>query len=99
MAAGQPWLVPTVRVCVSQCVQCSKCHLFDCSVCLLLPAAVGSAEASEPGTTGRAAALAAAAPAAAGQPAAAAAGAAAEALEVRLAGQVHLKCLLGYNWM
>lgn len=44
--------------------------------------AVGSAEASEPGTTGRAAASAAAAPAAAGRPAAAAAGAAAGASEV-----------------
>lgn len=60
---------------------------FDSSVCLLPSAAVGSVEASEPGTTGRAAASAAAAPAAAGQPAAAVAGAAAEASEVRGAGQ------------
>lgn len=60
--------------------------LFDPSVCLLPSAAVGSAEASEPGTTGRAAALAAAAPAAAAPPAAAAAGAAAGASEVRGTG-------------
>lgn len=99
VAVGQLWLVHRVRVCESQCVQCLKCHLFDSSVCVLPSAAVGSAEALGPGTTGRAAASAAAAPAAAGQPAAAAAGAAAEASEVRGAGQVHLTALLGSDWM
>lgn len=82
MVVGQLGWYPE-SVCQPQCVQCSECPLFDSSLCLLPSAAVGSAEALEPGTTGRAAALAAAAPAAAGQPAAGAAGAAAGASEVR----------------